>query len=165
MMKRTLGLKLWLAWYRSWNVHITDLRLIFLIPAICWSLRKELWTGCFWPRVMDTDARQVECATANQDIIDLLCQDTGQTPAEHVWRAISDVRQMSTEWVSEWVKFLINVVKYIGPNHSMFWSSQLLIGVMDFNQMKFVQSVCSRWGVQSHTHTQNANMEKNQKKN
>ena len=37
--------------------------------------------------------------------VDLLCQDTGQTPAEiktyieirRVWRAIMDVRQMSTE--------------------------------------------------------------------
>ena len=41
--------------------------------------------------------------------VDLLCQDTGHTPVElktcmenrRVWRAISDVRQMSTEWVSE----------------------------------------------------------------
>ena len=41
--------------------------------------------------------------------VDLLCQDNGQTPAEIktcmenrlVWRAITDVRQMSTEW--EWV--------------------------------------------------------------
>ena len=39
--------------------------------------------------------------------VDLLCQDTGLTPAEikacmekrRVWRAIIDVRQMSTEWL------------------------------------------------------------------
>ena len=42
---------------------------------------------------------------------DPMSQDTGQTPAEiktcmenrRVWRAIRDVRQMSTEGVSEWV--------------------------------------------------------------
>ena len=41
--------------------------------------------------------------------VNLLCQDTGLTPSEirncmekgSVWRAIADVRQMSTEGVSE----------------------------------------------------------------
>ena len=105
----------------SWKAHITNEQLYVDLPKVSDKIKKR--------RLQFAGHCLRSCGQVVSDLVlwrsvhgkrgagrplmtyvDLLCQDTRQTPAEiktpmenrHVWRAIPDVGQMSTEWASVW---------------------------------------------------------------
>ena len=104
----------------SWKAHITNEQLHGDLPKVSDKIKKRRLQ--FAGHCLRSSGQVVSDVVLWKPVhgkrgagrpimtyVDLLCQDTGQTPAEiktcmenmRVWRAITDVRQMSMEWVSD----------------------------------------------------------------
>ena len=107
----------------SWKERITNEQLYGNLPKVSEKIKKRrlqfvghclgssgqvVWDLVLWKPVHGKSGAGRPIMT----YVDLLCQDTEQTPAKikicmenrRVWRANTDVRQMSTEWVSGFTK-------------------------------------------------------------
>ena len=124
----------------SWKAHVTNEQLYGDLPKVSDKIKKRRLQ--FAGHCLRSSGQVVSDLVLWKPVhgkrgagrpimtyVDLLCQDTGQTPAEIktcmenrcVWRAITDVRQMSTEWVSEWVPKLMKC-------HNNNWKIQVSVG-------------------------------------